>query len=166
MSSENSSEWGVLRNLIATRLAKAFKTPSFVFTFFGVIVFAGSIGIWFPCIIKLADTPLRPEGFFTYSITIVASVIAEILLKNDDFEGSKGFKMLLFFLIIISIFCLFFDLASNRDVTWVGSIGLIIVLSVWLVANANDEKYDDKQSPNSPIGGDVLGSEGLSGEGL
>lgn len=159
------NEWQKLTNTVIQRVKKALLTPAFIFNFIGVIVICGSMGVWLPYYMNISKTMFRPEAFFTYGISILATVIAEMFLREDD-ENPKSLKMLFLLIIAISITCLFLDLIRNLKVTWLGITGVSFVLMTWFILNANDDKYDDKQSPNNSLGGNMTSPMDLPGAGL
>ena len=162
--SQNKNEWCELYYDVSQRLSKAISNPAFLCSFIGVIIVLGSIGVWLPWLRDSKDELhlLRTEALLTYGISILASVSAEVLVGE---RRSKNFKMLLFTISIGAAFLLIFSYELNGAISSV--IGIILVLFVWFVLNANDPKYDEVQSPESSIGGkDLVDINDLPGEGL
>lgn len=163
MNDENVNGWNNLIVDLTQRMKKAFLTPSFILAFLGVIILCGSCGIWLPIVMSNKPFVLRSDSFFTYSISILASIVAEIFLKDST---SKSLKMLFFLFIPLSIIFLFLGIQSDIKATWFSYVGVTIALLIWFITNADDAKYDEIQSPQSPLGGKISGANGLSGKGL
>ena len=108
------NDWYSLYAIIAQRMKKAIFTSTFIMTFIGVIIVSGSAGIWIPYFFIKPLHILTPESFITYSISLLASVSADIILKDED---PKSLKMLFFLLIIVSLICFAFDLFIKQQVT-------------------------------------------------
>ena len=99
----NSKRWKELFALIEKRMKKAFYSPPFMFSFVGVIIICGSAGIWLPYILDSSRIFFRPDVLLTYGVSILASVIAEIILNEDS---SKSVNMLFFSAVVVALILL------------------------------------------------------------
>ena len=61
---------------------------------------------------------------------------------------------------------MWFILTKGTETAKLSIWGTVSVLFIWFMVNAADEKYDEKPSPHSPLGGAVTDSGKLPGEGL
>lgn len=156
--------WNELFSQIRRRTLKAINTPTFIFSFVAVIIICGSAGIWLPYILGSSHIFFRPDVLLTYGVSILASVIAEIILNED----SKSVSMLFFSAVVVALILLVCGLilTKGNDTAKLSIWGTVIVLVIWFMVNADDTKYDDKPSPNSPLGGAVTDSRNLPGEGF
>lgn len=159
------SGWSALFSHVYFKICKAIRNPTFSLSFTVVIIVCGSVGVWLPFLLKSTNVIFRPDALLTYGVSILASVIAEIILSE---KGPKSLNMLLFSMGVVALILLIcgFLLTKNNEIAKYSIFGTMLVLFVWLITNADKEKYDEKPSPNSLLGGTVTDSRGLSGEGL
>jgi hypothetical protein len=164
-SDKNQNAWLELFLSIWNRVRKAFCTPSFVFVFIVVLIACGGCGIWLPYLIKQTTVFFRPDAVLTYGLSIIASIIAETILSD---ERTKSENMLFFSAAVIATILLLSGLflTESGKIAYLSIIGGALSLAIWFISNADDTKYDERQRPDSALGGAVGSSSQLSGRGL
>lgn len=165
IDSINKNAWTELLINICNRVHKAFCTPSFVLTFIIVIITCGGCGIWLPYLVKKTSVFFRPDAVLTYGLSIIASILAETILSD---KRTKNENMLFFSAAVIATILLLSGLflTENSETAKLSIWGGILSLVIWFISNADDPKYDEKQKPDSALGGAVRSPTQLSGRGL
>lgn len=164
-SVNNQNGWVELSISIWSRAKKAICTPSFIFTFIVVIGVCGGCGIWLPYVFGKSTIFFQPDAVLTYGLSIIASILAETILSD---ERTKNENMLFFSVAVIAIIFLISGLflTENNETAKLSIWGGGLSLAIWFISNADDQKYDEKQRPDSALGGVVGSPTQLSGRGL
>ena len=159
----SKSDWKYSFEKLSIRLVNAFKKSALLWTFIIGIVGVSSAGIWLPYAFdKDVDKLFRADALLTYCIAIISSVVIDFFLDNNFQIESKTLGIISFGVVLLSIFFLVYYY-SNNDQTLFGIIGTILTLTLWLLCNANNTKYDEVNNSAS-IGGDRPSKAGLSND--
>ncbi len=153
-----NNQWLILLNDVKEKAFTASTTPAFCLSFIFVIVGIGSIGLWLPPVRSDSVDWIRPDSYLTYSMPILTTIIAEIILRDTD---SKDFNILCFVLCLMSISCAVWCVVNPQDKI-LNVIGLFLVFLVLLLKTSNDDKYLPAQSEHGPTGGEKVSSSNLS----
>ena len=165
--------WGDMISLLFKRFGNAIANPTFIISFGAVIVFGGGAGIWIPNWFGNEDDSVlaffKVTDLLTYGIAILSAIAADGLLDDASKEkGAKSLKALALLVGSVAIVLLVYGYkktAPGMSSTY-SNVGTILVLLLWFFAYANDEKYDDSQSAQNPIGGSAVDISKLAGRGL
>jgi len=171
--SNNKATWGDMISLLIKRFGNAITNPTFIISFVAVIVLGGGAGIWIPnwfgndnestlAFFKVTD-------LLTYGVAILSAIAADGLMDDTSTEkGAKSVKALALLVGLIAFILLVYGYKkSARDMSsGYSNLGTLFVLLLWFFVYANDEKYDDRQSPQNPIGGGTVEIGKLEGKGL
>ena len=150
--------WSDIIILLAKRFANAITNPMFLISFFLVIIFGGGAGIWIPNWFGDESNVafFKTTDLLTYGIAILSAIAADGLLTNAS--NDKGIKtirllaVLIGFIAIVMLIYVFKHQATDKSSSF-SNYGTLLVLLLWYFVYANDSKYDDTQSPETPIGG-------------
>jgi hypothetical protein len=164
--------WDDMTSLLIKRFGNAIANPTFIISFGAVIIFGGGAGIWIPNWFGNDDNSaiafFKVTDLLTYGIAILSAIAADGLIDDTSKEkGAKSLKALALFVGSIAIVLLIYGYKiTPKDMSSTYSnLGTILVLLLWFFVYANDEKYDDRQSPQNPIGGSSVDIGKLEGRG-
>ena len=148
-----------LFNEVWTRFLNAIFSIYFVvFFIIGILIF-GTMGIWIPYLRDSDSTLLNSEALFTYSIAMLGSLAVEYFINSEK----NKLSLLALLLGVISIFFLgygYYQDPTNENKFTI--IGTILTLLLFILVNANDEKFDDiTPSPASTTGYDNPNEESI-----
>jgi hypothetical protein len=159
--------WGHMLRTLDITLHIAIRNPAFIFCFVGVMILAGSIGVWLPYVFCKSNELLRPEALLTYGLSILASILAETLLSQKS--RNLGVVMLGYLLGLAAVCFLLIGYFETFDVgnKSFSLIGLFFILLIWFFSKGTDEIYNSTNN-DAPIGGEIdeSASDGLQGNGL
>lgn len=135
---------------IRTRFVNAIFSIYFIVFFIIGILFFGTMGIWIPFFRNENQILFNSEALFTYSIAMLGTLIVEFFINAER----NKLSLLALLLGMISISFLgygYYDapkIESNFTI-----IGTILTLLLFILVNANDEKFDDPEdSPATTTG--------------
>ncbi len=143
MSKIRKNAWQTVMPDVTERLCNAFKSVSFLAYFVVGILLIGGIGVWLPYAVDKSSkiSFLESQNVFTYSVAILGTLCVEGFLGN----GKK--KSLAAFGLIVGVFAFFsssvgyYNTQSGSSL-WV-NIGAVLALLIFLIANANDDRFDE-----------------------
>ncbi len=116
-------------------------------SFFLGMLLIGGMGIWVPYIFNRSenDVFLDSQALFTYSLAILGTIFIEYALSKKD----TGDKALLAILLGVISFCLciYGYYETNAGFEKYTAFGAALSMTLFILANANDEKYDSDDEP-------------------
>ncbi|MRR53947.1 MAG: hypothetical protein EG822_05460 [Deltaproteobacteria bacterium] len=161
---------------VIERVKWAIDTPIFLLYFFGVFIVFGTVGIWYPLakngyfITEIIDE-LYPQNLLSYSMPVLATLLIDAILKIAS--DKKTNKTLASYGVFIGAVALFFIgygiMHSEKEFLLVSFIGWLIVVFLWFLFNAGDDKFEDKidsgapSAANQPAEAARLSGKGVSG---
>lgn len=116
---------------------------------FGVIILIGGLGVWvsFYMAFKspMDDGHTAAISLATFFIALWATSYLDINFLTDV-ENKIGFLLFnfLFFAFAIFLMWLVYELGSSNWSFLPASIGFLLSMIIWYVANADNEKFDEK----------------------
>jgi len=122
------------------RFLNAIFSIYFIVFFIIGILFFGTMGIWIPYFRNENHILLNSEALFTYSIAMLGTLVVEFFINAEK----NTLSLLALLLGIVSISLLgygYYDapLTESNFTIW----GTIFTLLLFILVNANDEKFDD-----------------------
>jgi|GEM_PF-2140761 len=114
---------------------------------FFFILFIGGAGIWISLVKELMSESFNARNFTlnigTYYLALISTSYIDIT-TNEKIVNKKSLQVYSFILlfIIIGIFSLTFLLSSGFSIL-LSTIGILIALFIWHIANCDNEKFND-----------------------
>ena len=144
-----TNTWKKSLSAVWIRFTNALKSVTFMVYFVIGIIVIGGTGIWLEMVImdKLFVNTLN---FFTFSMAILGTLALEGLISSNN---NKSLTSLAIILGVMSI--AFLGFGYKNTIIWQVIIGSGLTLLLFLLVNANDEKFDDPTIQN------YLGSDDL-----
>ena len=151
------AEWWALLKRIFRPLTMLVRRPRFFFYFFGIIGLIGGLGAWIPAYFfwrgSESVTALNVyQHLATYTIVIAATAIADCLVRKQDSDGGT-FSLLLFIVMVISIFIAIDVAFTGNYVEWVSFLSLFLAAWGWLSVHDSDPDLTDPDAL-SALGGE------------
>lgn len=142
MKEEN--KWILLGQFLVFRVRKPLKHPEYFFYFILVIIGFGAIGIY--AAIFSEKIPDNRNDFIianiaSYFLAIIATGTVELIFIE---EKKIKRSILLLSIAVIFLNTILFFLSTKYSSFWFASFGLLIALTVWWIANAENTNIIDE----------------------
>jgi hypothetical protein len=137
------NSWAGIATELHSRFGNAIKSPPFLSFFIVGILCIGGIGVWLPYVVDKSGNVVffESQNVFTYSVAILGTLFVEGFFgKKQKSLASLG--LIAGFLAFLSCSLGYFNLRTGLSF-WV-NIGAILSLFIFLLANVNDERFDDE----------------------
>lgn len=152
MVKKRKNAWSGIIDELINRIANAFKSIKFIFFFLFGVIFVGGIGIWFPFIISDSESKrfLESLNVFTYSVAILGTLCIESFF-NRKFSDFSALGLIVGLMTLI-VSCIGYY-QEKSGVSSIVNITASFSLLLFVIANANDERFDDDaENAPSPTG--------------
>lgn len=136
------NSWKGIGTEIWERLGNALKSPVFIAFFLIGIIAIGGIGVWLPAILDNELRLFESQNVFTYSVAILGTLCVESFFtsKNKSLAALGLISGVLVFLI-----CCIGYYQEQKGVSGLLNLGAFLALLLFLLANVNDERFDDEE---------------------
>jgi hypothetical protein len=143
MAKIRKNSWDGVGTELFTRLGNAIKSPPFLAFFIVGILFIGGIGIWLPYVVDKSSSAVlfESQNVFTYSVAILGTLVVEGFFGNKQ-KSLAALGLIFGFLALLFCSIGYFNLRTGLSF-WV-NLGAILSLIIFLLANVNDERFDDE----------------------
>ena len=148
--------WQEFRDELMERLRTPRKHPTFVFYFFGIIVFVGGFGLLEPLGAGLFslewtenETIRLISACYTYSVCIAATAAVDLMLSLHQRKS-----LLMLFVVCCFVVFLCAMVAAHQGIVALAICGYILALLLWWVGHAhNVNLLDTPSNPDVTTGG-------------
>ncbi|MCG3717723.1 hypothetical protein L5F50_00870 [Aliarcobacter butzleri] len=151
MSKKRNNQWKDIPSQIKIRFLNAHNSI-FLCAFIFMLLTIGALGVWIPPI-RFEETKLfNSESLFTYAGPILAMLLVEYFVQ------AERSKLAALSLIVGIVACICIGVGyyiKPQDIHFLTIFGTILTLILITLVNANDEKFDEKPTPEdifSPTG--------------
>lgn len=166
---QEKAHWRAFGREAMRRLAEPLGHPTFIFSFIGLTLIFGGLGVWWEVLCRccgfhrLGGTPPADSwgivnAMTTYLVTLAAASLLDLVIRREE-EGFRAFRviiMLLGFLAmlagVLGLIAEHMSMAAPCSV-----IGLVLSLLVWWIVNADNTLFLDDPPATAPTGGNLDG---------
>lgn len=135
---------------IWVRFLNAIFSIYFIVFFIIGILFFGTMGIWIPYFRNEDYILFNSEALFTYSIAMLGTLVVDFFINAE--KNKLSLLGLLLGMISISLLGYGYYTAPSAESSFT-IWGTILTLLLFILVNANDEKFDDTEdSPANTTG--------------
>lgn len=159
MKEEN--KWKLLGQFLALRIKKPLRHPEYIIYFGLVIIGFGAIGIY--AAIFSEKIPGTRNDFIisniaSYFLAIIATGTVELIFIE---EKKIKRSILLLSIAVICFNTVLFFISTTYSSYWFASFGLLIALTVWWIANAENPNIIEK-TYNDEVRKEARNNHGLN----
>jgi hypothetical protein len=143
MTKIRENSWDGVGTELAARLGNAIKSLPFIAFFLVGILFIGGIGIWLPYVVNTSENAVlfESQNVFTYAVAILGTLVVEGFFGNKQ-KNIAALGLIFGFIAFLLCSIGYFNLRTGLSI-WV-NIGAFVSLLIFLLANVNDERFDDQ----------------------
>ncbi|MEZ8776657.1 hypothetical protein [Vibrio splendidus] len=148
MGKIRKNSWDGIGKELFSRLGNAIKSLQFIAFFLVGIILIGGIGIWLPYFTDKSGAAVlfESQNVFTYAVAILGTLVVEGFFGNKQ-KSLAALGLISGVLAFLLCSIGYYKLQTGLSI-WV-NIGAILSLLLFLLANVNDDRFDDEEEEST-----------------